>query len=168
MKKNYIKIIIFIICLIIIDQISKLLVVNLLELNKSVSIINNFFRVLYIKNTGAAFGFLGGNIYLLIFITLALICYLLTELKENINNKTYIITISLIIGGAIGNLIDRLFRGYVVDFISFIIFNKEMAIFNIADIFISIGVILYIFILLKDGIKDGKNSSNKRIRIKTS
>lgn len=168
MKKNYIKIISFIISIVIIDQLSKLIVVKTLELNSAITIINNFFRFLYIKNTGAAFGILGGNIFLLIFITLALIYYLLHELNKNINNKLYLIAIPLIIGGALGNLIDRIFRGYVVDFISFIIFNKEMAIFNIADIFIFIGVVLYIIILLKDGIKDGKNSSNKRNGIKTS
>lgn len=168
MKKNYIKIISFIISIVIIDQLSKLIVVNTLELNNALTIINNFFRFLYIKNTGAAFGILGGNIFLLVFITLALIYYLLYELNKNINNKLYLIAIPLIIGGALGNLIDRVFRGYVVDFISFIIFNKEMAIFNIADIFIFIGVVLYIIILLKDGIKDEKNSSNKRNGIKTS
>lgn len=168
MKKNYIKIISFIISIVIIDQLSKLIVVNTLELNNAITIINNFFRFLYIKNTGAAFGILGGNIFLLVFITLALIYYLLHELNKNINNKLYLIAIPLIIGGALGNLIDRIFRGYVVDFISFIIFNKEMAIFNIADIFIFIGVVLYIIILLKDGIKDEKNNSNKRNRIKTS
>ena len=168
MKKNYIKIISFIISIVIIDQLSKLIVVKTLELNSAITIINNFFRFLYIKNTGAAFGILGGNIFLLVFITLALIYYLLHELNKNINNKMYLTAIPLIIGGAMGNLIDRIFRGYVVDFISFIIFNKEMAIFNIADIFIFIGVVLYIIILLKDGIKDEKNSSNKRNRIKTS
>ena len=56
----------------------------------------------------------------------------------------------MIIGGALGNLIDRIFRGYVVDFISFTIFNKEMAIFNIADILITIGIVLYVIDLIGD------------------
>ena len=64
--------------------------------------------------------------------------FLINELNKNIKDKLYLITIPLIIGGALGNLIDRVFRGYVVDFISFTLFNKEMAIFNVADILSSL------------------------------
>ena len=74
-----------------------------------------------------------------------------TELKKNINNKIFVISLSLIISGALGNLIDRIFRGYVVDFISFTLFNKEMAIFNIADIFITIGVTILLVRIFKEG-----------------
>ena len=75
------------------------------------------------------------------------------------NNKCGIISSSLIISGALGNLIDRLFRGYVVDFFSFTIFKKEMAIFNVADSFITIGVIIYIIVLFMEG-------KNERIKSK--
>lgn len=162
MKKDYIKIIIYIVSLILLDQITKILIVNNLELNSSIILIDNFLKFLYIKNTGAAFGIFSGNIFLLIFITLILMYFLINELNKNIKDKLYLITIPLIIGGALGNLIDRVFRGYVVDFISFTLFNKEMAIFNVADIFICVGVFLYAYIVIKDGVKDGKNSSRKR------
>lgn len=64
----------------------------------------------------------------------------------------------LIVSGALGNLIDRIFRGYVIDFISFTLFNREMAIFNIADTLITFGIIMYIWILFMEG-KNERNSS---------
>ena len=86
---------------------------------------------------------------ILIIATLILLVYIIKEVKKNVNNKWILITYLLILGGAIGNLIDRIFRGYVVDFISFTLFKKEMAIFNLADTFITIGVIILIILLFK-------------------
>ena len=73
-------------------------------------------------------------------------------------NKLNLIACSLIISGSLGNLIDRVFRGYVIDFISFTLFKREMAIFNVADICITFGVILYIIIILKEGKNERVNS----------
>lgn len=156
--KKYFKIIILIISLIIFDQISKVLITNYFEVGDSLSIINNFFRFLYIKNTGAAFGIFMNSKTMLIIVTLMLLVYLIIELKKNINNKVISISLSLIISGALGNLIDRIFRGYVVDFISFTIFNKEMAIFNVADAFITIGVVLLLIYLFKEGKHERSNN----------
>lgn len=149
--KKYFKIIILTILLIIFDQVSKLFITNYFEVGDSLTIINNFLKFLYIKNTGAAFGLFMDNIFILIIITNILLVYLIIELKKNINNKIFVISLSLIISGALGNLIDRIFRGYVVDFISFTLFNKEMAIFNIADIFITIGVTILLVHIFKEG-----------------
>lgn len=149
--KKYFKIIILTILLIIFDQVSKLFITNYFEVGDSLTIINNFLKFLYIKNTGAAFGLFMNNIFILIIITNILLVYLIIELKKNINNKIFVISLSLIISGALGNLIDRIFRGYVVDFISFTLFNKEMAIFNIADIFITIGVTILLVHIFKEG-----------------
>lgn len=149
--KKYFKIIILTILLIIFDQVSKLFITNYFEVGDSLTIINNFLKFLYIKNTGAAFGLFMDNIFILIIITNILLVYLIIELKKNINNKIFVISLSLIISGALGNLIDRIFRGYVVDFISFTLFNKEMAIFNIADIFITIGVTILLVRIFKEG-----------------
>lgn len=156
--KKYFKIIILIISLIIFDQISKVLITNYFEVGDSLSIINNFFKFFYIKNTGAAFGIFMNSKVTLIIITLMLIVYLIIELKKNINNKVISISLSLIISGALGNLIDRIFRGYVVDFISFTIFDKEMAIFNVADTFITFGVVLLLIYLFKEGKHERSNN----------
>lgn len=148
MKKKYLYIILFVIGLVFIDQISKLLVVN--YLNNEIVLINNFFSLEYVKNTGAAFGYFSGNIFLLIIVTIGLIIYLISELKNNIDKKLNVIFTLLIIAGAIGNLIDRVFRGFVVDFISFILFNNQMPVFNIADIFVTCGVLGLIFVMFKE------------------
>ena len=148
MKKKYLYIVLFIVGLVLIDQVSKLLVVN--YLSDKIVLINNFFSLDYVKNTGAAFGFFSGNIFFLVLITLALIIYLIYELKQNIDKKFNLVFIILIISGAIGNLIDRVFRGFVVDFISFILFNSQMPVFNIADIFVTCGVAGLIFVIFKE------------------
>lgn len=156
--KKYFKIIIFTILLIMVDQASKLLITNYFEAGESLTIINNFFRLFYIKNTGAAFGFLMNSTFILILITILLLIYLIIELKKNINNGFISLSLSLIISGALGNLIDRVFRGYVVDFISFILFNKEMAIFNVADAFITIGVVILLIYIFKEGKYERSNN----------
>jgi signal peptidase II len=148
MKKKYIFIILFCLLLISIDFISKYLVINLIS-NKTIIIIKNFLKFLYVKNTGAAFGIMSGNIIILVIVTLILLFYIIKEVKNNVDNKWTLLSYLLILSGAIGNLIDRVFRGYVVDFISFTLFNKEMAVFNIADSYITIGVFLLIILLFK-------------------
>ncbi|MBQ6284987.1 MAG: signal peptidase II [Bacilli bacterium] len=145
------KIIILILLFIVIDFVSKILVINLLKSNTLI-IINNFLKFTYIKNMGAAFGILSGNIILLIIITLFFIYYIIKELKNNSDKKLSIISYALILSGAIGNLIDRVFRGYVVDFISFTIFGREMAVFNVADSYITIGVILLLISMFKENL----------------
>lgn len=158
MKKKYIIISIIIGLLIIADQLSKVLVIKLLGFGKSVIIIDNFFKFSCIKNTGISFGLLSGYRIIIILLTLLIVGFLLYELiKSKKNNKLFFISSILIIGGALGNLIDRVFRGYVVDFISFTLFNKEMAIFNVADILITFGIILYIINLIGD--KDERSNS---------
>ncbi len=151
MKKGNIKIIILILLFIVIDFVSKILVINLLKSNTLI-IISNFLKFTYIKNMGAAFGILSGNIILLIIITLFFIYYIIKELKNNSDKKLSIISYALILSGAIGNLIDRVFRGYVVDFISFTIFGREMAVFNVADSYITIGVILLLISMFKENL----------------
>ena len=96
--------------------------------------------------------------FILILITILLLIYLIIELKKNINNDFISLSLSLIISGALGNLIDRVFRGYVVDFISFILFNKEMAIFNVADAFITIGVVILLIYIFKEGKYERSNN----------
>ncbi len=160
MKKKTINIIIISMLLILVDILSKELIIRSLSLNESIILIKNFLKITYIKNTGAAFGILSNNILLLIGITVILVAYLTKELvksKSNVNIISYV----LIISGAFGNLIDRVFRKYVIDFISFTLFGREMAVFNIADTFITIGIFLLIFNIIKEEIHERNNSKSR-------
>ena len=161
MKKKSLFILIVILILTIIDQIIKYLVVSNISIGSEKTIIDNFLKFIYIRNTGAAFGILSGNIIFLIFITVLLIFYIVNEMKKNINNNLSLLSFSLILSGALGNLIDRVVRGYVVDYISFTLFNREMSVFNLADTYITIGVVLLIYIVIKEG-KNERISSSKR------
>lgn len=145
MKKR--NIIIFSIILIFIDQIIKYLVHNYII--SDIVIINNFFSITNLSNYGAAFGILSNNIYFLIFISLILIYFIISEIKKN-NNKGYIISLLMILSGALGNLIDRIFRGYVVDYLSFELFGISFPVFNFADMLITFGTIYLIYMIIKE------------------
>lgn len=148
------------IILLCIDQISKLLVVNLLTKTDSITIIKNFFYLTYINNDGAAFSILVGKRIFLILIAVLVIVMLISYIKKNnIQNKLELVSISLIIGGSLGNLMDRVVRGYVIDFLDFKIFNYNFPIFNLADTFIVIGVIL---LLLKEIRKENNLDSRNK------
>ena len=161
MKKKYVIISLLILLLILFDQGIKLLVLKTI-VDKPVIIIDNFLKFIFVKNTGAAFGFLGNSTNILVILTVMLLYYLINEIRRNIDSKLPIVSLSLIISGAIGNLIDRLFRGYVIDYISFTLFKREMAIFNAADIFITFGVILLMYIIIRDGRSERISSRRKR------
>ena len=140
----YISIILF-----LIDQISKVLVVKLIDINSSIELIKNFFYLTYTHNTGAAFSMLTGKRIFLILIAVVILLIIFNYLRKNkIESKVEKIAFSLIIGGSIGNLLDRIVRGYVIDFLDFKIFGYNYPIFNLADTFIVIGVSLLLIITL--------------------
>ena len=148
------------IILLCIDQISKLLVVNLLTKTDSITIIKNFFYLTYINNDGAAFSILvGKRIFLILIAVLAIVMLIRYIKKNNIQNKLELVSISLIIGGSLGNLMDRVVRGYVIDFLDFKIINYNFPIFNLADTFIVIGVFL---LLLKEIRKENNLDSRNK------
>ena len=148
------------IILLCIDQISKLLVVNLLTKTDSITIIKNFFYLTYINNDGAAFSILVGKRIFLILIAVLVTVMLIRYIKKNnIQYKLELVSISLIIGGSLGNLMDRVVRGYVIDFLDFKIFNYNFPIFNLADTFIVIGVFL---LLLKEIRKENNLDSRNK------
>lgn len=151
MKKVYIIALISL----IIDQIVKILVSNYLILGQTTKIINNFFYLTYVQNTGAAFSILIGYRYILIIITLIFLYYLYKYTKKQTNpNKLAILSHGLLLGGIIGNLIDRIIYGYVIDYLDFMIFNYNFPVFNLADTFIVIGCI----ILVINSYAKGENS----------
>ena len=133
------------------------MIIKYLGNNDSLIIINNLLKFLYIKNTGISFGILTGKVYLIICLSVLIIGYMVYEFIKS-TSRLHLISVVLIISGAFGNLIDRIFRGYVVDFISFTFFGYEASIFNVADSFITIGVILYIINILMEGKYERINS----------
>lgn len=132
------------------DVISKLVVKHYLLLNQSKVIIKDFFSLTYVKNSGAAFSILDDNTFLVVIVSLIIILVLVRYVYKNKDaKKIEKVAYSLILGGAIGNLIDRIFNGYVVDFLDFIFLGYNYPIFNLADTFIVIGVILLIIDMVR-------------------
>lgn len=128
----------------IIDQISKIVVANNINLNESKVVIKNFLNLTYVKNKGAAFGMFEGYTSIITIISVVILFYLLYELFKNKKNDTLTnISLSFIIGGLIGNLYDRIILHCVRDFFDFTLFNKGFAIFNVGDSFIVVGCILF-------------------------
>lgn len=143
-------IVIIAVLLTIIDQISKLFITRLMNVKHSIKIIDNFFYLTYTHNQGAAFSILTGQRIFLIIITILIIILLLSYLKKNFpKDKLTKFSFALILGGSLGNLIDRIVRGSVIDFLDFKIFSYNFPIFNLADTFITIGVILLIIITFR-------------------
>lgn len=149
MKK--IQPIIYTILLILLDQIVKFICLEKLKPLSSIKIIENFFYLTYVENRGAAFGMLQGARW--IFIVIALIASIVcgiyyTKLPKNKFLTLGKISLILIISGAIGNLIDRLFRSYVIDMFHFIFWGNDFAVFNIADVFVCVGTFLLAIIII--------------------
>ena len=151
-------IIILSIILTITDQLSKFIVIKALNVNHSVEVIKNFFYLTYTHNKGAAFSILTGKRIFLVLIAIFIIAAILYYLKKNTpNNSLSKIAFSFVIGGSLGNLIDRILRGYVIDFIDVKIFGYDFPIFNLADTFITIGI----FILILFSLKKESNNDNR-------
>lgn len=134
---------------ILFDQISKAIVGAFIPIGSSVTCIKNFFYLKYLENVGAAWNILNGRLGILIFVSIIAIYVFYRysyQFKTNTRNN---IAFGLIFGGILGNLIDRVFLGYVRDFLFFKIFNYNYPVFNLADTFIVIGVILLIIAILK-------------------
>ena len=130
--------------LVLADQISKTIVVKTMSLYESIPVIQNFFHFTYITNDGMAFGInfpFGYYIFtsVSILLTLFLFWYLWSVRTHSIVIR---LGISFIIAGAIGNLIDRIFLGAVIDFLDFMIGNFHWYVFNLADSYVTVGMVL--------------------------
>lgn len=127
---------------VLVDQLIKQLVIRHYEFAHSVDIIPNFFRITYLKNTGAAFSVLMGNQLFLIFVTLGfLLLIYFFFIKGQKLNKLEMYLYGFLIGGALSNLIDRIHYNYVIDYLDFNIGDYNYPVFNFADICIVISII---------------------------
>lgn len=146
MKKKSLLIIFIVL---ILDRITKILVSNNIVLNKNIKIINKFFYITNVHNEGAAWSMFAGRRVLLILITVIAL-YIIYDNKKNFkkNNRNNL-AFSLLLGGVYGNLFDRIVYGYVIDFLSFKIYNYNYPVFNISDISIFLGIALIIYAIYK-------------------
>ncbi len=140
---------VFIFAILVIDQISKTLIVANLAIGQSIPIIRNVLHITFVKNTGAAFGLFKNSTPIFIAISIIAVVFItgliLSSIKKAnfFSNKTFDIGLILILSGALGNLIDRLKCGYVIDFIDV----RIWPVFNIADTSITIGTALLLITL---------------------
>lgn len=135
--------------IVIIDRIIKILIENFLQFEIRNKVINNFFYLTFCKNEGAAFSIFYGKTIFFIVVAAFAVYFLYKSIKNKQKLKKFdIICYSLLFGGIVGNLIDRLLYGYVIDYLDFELFNYNFAIFNFADICIVLGAL--ILLLKKD------------------
>ena len=137
------------------DQLTKWLAVTLLQGNPSVPIIPEVFQLTYLENPGAAFGMLQNNRWVFLIVsTVGILAVLLYLLMKRPASKLLCLSLSFIVGGGIGNMIDRVLLGYVVDFFDFCLIN--FAIFNVADSFVCVGAGLLSLWVILDTIAEEK------------
>ena len=139
------------------DQLTKLFAINnLRDLADEIPVINKVFGLYYVENKGISFSMLSSKMALIIIITSIIMLILIYVMIRTPKTKYFMpfsIVLSVIVGGAAGNMIDRIFRGFVIDFIMLDFIN--FPIFNVADIFVCVGLfILVILIIFKYKDKD--------------
>ena len=146
-----------IIILLFLDQLIKYLITQNMYIGEEITIIKNFLNISYITNDGAAYNILSGNTILLIILAIFVIIYIIKNKKKQ--EKQEKIMYEILIAGILGNLIDRIIRGSVVDYIAFKIFNIDMAVFNLADTYI---VCSCIILLIMEALKWKKSQSKNQ------
>lgn len=154
MRKNIVLFIFGAIAVIVLDQITKAVIREKLFMYPSHKVIDGFFNLVYVTNPGAAFGFLAGapEIFRYLFFigitVLAILLIIYYIMKSKQETLLIVISLALIFGGAVGNLIDRIRFGAVVDFLDFYIGTWHWPAFNVADSAISVGAVLMIWKML--------------------
>ena len=129
----------------LVDLVSKIIINRYMMLDGSIKLVNNFIYITYVRNTGAAWSVFSSNTVFVIIVSFLIILGIIYYIYKNkLDNRIEKIAYSMILGGALGNFFNRLICGYVIDFIDVKIFKYDYPIFNFADVFIVIGVILLI------------------------
>lgn len=148
---------------ILVDQGTKYLIASRMELSEQIPVIGNFFLITSHRNRGAAFGILQNQRWFFIVITIIVVVGIVWYLQKvmKTNNKLLPLALSLVLGGAIGNFIDRALTGEVVDFLQFNFGSYQFPIFNVADSCIVIGVGLIILDSLLDMKRNPVNSKTE-------
>ena len=165
MKRKYWILLIVFLVVIVLDQSTKLMIQQTLPLHRKVEIIPGFFNLIHVRNTGGAFGIFGGekgpmgSVLFLVasLIAVGILVILFLRVKEH--EKILAFSLALLLGGAFGNLIDRVSYGEVVDFLDFHVSSFHWPAFNIADSAISIGIgLMALELLIKEHKKPSKSN----------
>ncbi len=136
------------------DQLSKQLVEKYLYLGQSIPVVPEIFHITLLRNPGALFGFMPGGRWIFIIVTLVSLAIMALLMIEIPRDKLYMrLGMTLIIGGALGNLIDRLRFGYVIDFIDF----RFWPVFNIADTVLCLGAVFFLFEYITSSLKNDQS-----------
>jgi signal peptidase II len=145
----------WVVAILILDQATKFIVDQTIPLHHSIPVIDDLFSLTYIRNTGAAFGMLAGSAahfripFLVLFSVLAIV-FIIVMVRRLPDREIGLITaLAFILGGAIGNLIDRIAYGEVIDFLDFYWSRYHWPAFNLADSFITVGVLITVFYLIR-------------------
>ncbi|MBE6138940.1 MAG: signal peptidase II [Firmicutes bacterium] len=151
MKKGLKDILFFGIIFTIIDQVVKIVLSSKIIVNQTYVVIKDFFSITLVHNKGAAFSILTGSKILLILIGIVALVGLIIYIKKlEVIDDIDIFTYSLLMGGIVGNLIDRIVYGYVIDYLSFKFGSYYFPIFNFADICIVVSVIIMLLRMIKE------------------
>lgn len=154
MKMRYYRLMVYSGIVILLDQVTKLVVLKTIPLFQSIPIIPGFFSLTHIQNPGGAFGFLSTQTsdiqrLLFLFVSCLAVGLIFYFYKKTPQEQTWLSTaFALVFGGAVGNLIDRVRLGKVVDFLDFYIGNLHWPAFNIADSAVSIGMVIFLYHIL--------------------
>ena len=146
------------------DQLTKQLVLQFLDRNESLVVIPKLFRFTYVENRGAAFGMLDEHRWVFMVVSsVAIVLLFFYMFKFSGNSKLLRAGLSLIIGGGIGNMIDRVAYGYVVDFIDFYAFPEVwMWVFNVADACVCVGAGIVALYLIIDIVRESKKLKEEK------
>ena len=153
-RPNYLILVIVTLLSLAIDQLTKVYIDRVMDLHQSIPVIPDLFNITYVRNKGAAFGFLANTSFRIpffIFITVvAVFVILFAYRKLRADQKLAMVSLSMILSGALGNLVDRVRNGEVIDFLDVYWKNYHWPAFNVADSAICVGVFLLAIDMLRE------------------
>lgn len=139
------------------DQLTKYLAVTYIKPRDTLPLIDGVLHFTYVENTGAAFGMMKNSRWVfMLFSSVAIVVLTVLIAKYAVEDRFISVTIALILGGGIGNMIDRIRLGYVVDFVDFRLIN--FAVFNVADSFVTVGAAFLIVYLISEIVKEARTA----------
>lgn len=136
--------------IVLFDQIIKYLFTSFMTFGESIQLISQFFSFTLVKNTGVAFSLFSGSQIPIIVLSIVIFYLLFIWVLRQKKDRWNILSFGLLFGGIIGNLMDRIFRKGVIDYLDFNLFGYDFPIFNLADIAVVIGACFLIFIMWKE------------------